>query len=106
LVSGNVLMSELAEYVVQRWTKESIVLGNDGECAEEIYSIDLNTKAVSGAGRRIHSDDPICKVFASAETEWATGWRVAPRFTGGQDEGTTARASYAPGGLRKLRHKI
>ena len=70
-VSGNVLTSELVEYDVRSWTKESIVLKNDGLCAEETYTIDLNTKAVSGAGRRVNSDKDYCKLSPSDETEWS-----------------------------------
>jgi hypothetical protein len=70
-VSGNLLSSELVEYEVQSWTKESIVLRNDGMCFEEIYTIDLNTKVVSGAGRRVNGAEDYCKLSPSDETEWS-----------------------------------
>lgn len=70
-VSANLLISELVEYEVQSWTKGSIVLKIDGLCAEETYTIDLNTKAVSGAGRRVNSDTEYCKLSPAEETEWS-----------------------------------
>lgn len=70
-VSGNLLGSELVTYDVQKWGKESIVMKNDGMCTEEIYTIDLNTKAVTGAGRRVNGDTGFCKLSPSDETEWS-----------------------------------
>ena len=70
-VSGNLLTSDLVEYDIKSWTKESIVLKNDGLCVSETYTIDLNTKAVSGAGHRVNGDTDYCKLSPAEETEWS-----------------------------------
>lgn len=77
-VSGHLLTSEVVEYDMQSWTKEAIVLKNNGMCAEEVYTIDLNTKTVSGAGRRINSDTKFCKLSPSDEETW--GYRMEKGF--------------------------
>jgi hypothetical protein len=69
-VSETTLMSDLVEYDVDSWTAASIVLRNDDLCASEVFTIDLNTKAVSGAGHLINKDDPFCKRFAGSEDNW------------------------------------
>lgn len=71
-LAGNVLTSEVVEHDVQSWTNEAVVLKDTFPCAEEIYTIDLNTKAVSGAGHRINNDTPLCKLSpaATGEAEW------------------------------------
>jgi hypothetical protein len=75
-VSGNLLTSEVLQHDVQSWTNASIVLKDTYLCAEEVYTIDLNTKTVSGAGRHINSDTPFCKLSpaGTGEAEW--GYRM------------------------------
>lgn len=81
-VSGNVLASEVVQHDVQSWTDAAIMLKDTDLCVEEVYTIDLNTKSVSGAGRRINGDTPFCKLSpaSKAETEWTyrmeNGFRV------------------------------
>jgi hypothetical protein len=79
-LAGNVLTSEVVEHDVQSWTSEAIVLKDTFPCAEEIYTIDLNTKAVSGAGHRINSDTSLCLLSpaAAGETDW--GYRLENGF--------------------------
>ncbi len=77
-VAGNVLMSEVVEYDMQSWTKDSIVLKNTDLCVEEVYTIDLNTETVSGAGRHINGDTKFCKMSPSDEERW--GYRLADGF--------------------------
>ncbi|MET3109475.1 hypothetical protein AAKU58_004332 [Oxalobacteraceae bacterium GrIS 1.18] len=71
-VAGNVLTSEVVQHEVQSWTDAAIVIKDTELCVEEVYTIDLNTKSVSGAGRRINSDTPYCKLSpaSKAEGEW------------------------------------
>lgn len=67
-VSGNVLSSELIEYDVKSWTSDSIVFRSITLCIEEIYTIDLNTKSVSGAGRNRNTE--YCQSSSADESEW------------------------------------
>jgi hypothetical protein len=60
-VSDSALLSEIVEYDMHSWTPGAIVLRRDFPCATEIFTIDLNTKAVSGAGHRINENDLFCK---------------------------------------------
>jgi len=68
--SGNVLMTDLTIYEIQSWTPDSIIFRNDLQCATEIFTIDLNTQAVTGAGHPSNFDDPWCKLHPSEEKEW------------------------------------
>ncbi len=38
-------------------------------CAQEVYTIDLQTKVVSAAGKRVNDDDPFCKTRAATSHE-------------------------------------
>jgi hypothetical protein len=70
-VSGNLLLSDVVEYDVESWTAASIVLRNDALCATEVFTIDLNTEAVSGAGHSINKDNTFCKMYGGNEENWS-----------------------------------
>ena len=70
-VADNVLMSEVVEYEMQSWTNDSIVLKKTYPCAEEIFTIELNTETVSGAGRRINENTKFCKMYPIDEERWS-----------------------------------
>jgi hypothetical protein len=70
-VAGNVLIPDLVEYDVESWTAASILLRNEGLCATEVFTIDLNTKAVSGAGHPINKDSTFCKMYPVTEKNWS-----------------------------------
>ena len=42
------LMTDLIEYDIKSWTKDSIVFVTSGICYDEIYTLDLNSKTVNG----------------------------------------------------------
>jgi hypothetical protein len=69
-VAGNVLMADVVEYDIESWTASSIVLRLDAPCATEVYTIDLNTEAVTGAGHLINQDGEYCKMYSSKEKSW------------------------------------
>ena len=71
-VSESMLMSEIVEYDIQSWTPDAIVLRKDMPCATELFTIDLNTKAVSGAGHRINENDLFCKPATKSQHERST----------------------------------
>ncbi len=70
-IADNVLtFPDLIEYDVESWTATAIVLRNNFPCTTELFTIDLNTKAVSGAGHSINNDGVFCKVYGSKEESW------------------------------------
>jgi len=69
-VGGSTLMAELINYDIQSWTPDAIVMRRDYECATELFTIDLNTKAVSGAGRKTNQDTPGCKMNTDDRPTW------------------------------------
>jgi hypothetical protein len=69
-VAGNVLTPELVEYEVVSWNATSIVLRLDAPCATEVFTIDLNTEAVSGAGHRVNQDGAFCKMYPGTKESW------------------------------------
>jgi hypothetical protein len=69
-VSGNTLMADVVNYDIQSWTQDAIVLRRDSLCATELFTIDLNTKAVSGAGHRNNDYPMLCKTETSDKAEW------------------------------------
>jgi hypothetical protein len=79
VVSGNVLTSDVVEYDVESWTASAIVLRLDGLCATEVYTIDLNTESVSGAGHSINKDSEYCKLYGGNEEKWS--YQLSNGFT-------------------------
>ena len=69
-VSGTVLIADVVDYDIQSWTPSAIVLRRDYPCATELFTIDLNTKAVTGAGHAINGNDPQCKMNERAKSNW------------------------------------
>jgi hypothetical protein len=69
-VGGNTLMADLIDYDIQSWTPDAIVMRRDYECATELFTIDLNTKAVSGAGHKTNTDEPGCKMNTDGKATW------------------------------------
>jgi hypothetical protein len=73
-VSGTdtyVLMADVVNYDIQSWTQDAIVLHREYPCSLEVFTIDLNTNAVSGAGHRINDDWTLCKMDNNGKPEWA-----------------------------------
>ncbi len=68
-VSESTLMSEIVEYDIQSWTSDAIVLRKDLPCTTEIFTVDLNTKTVSGAGHRINENELYCKSITKDQKE-------------------------------------
>jgi len=61
-VSGNLLVSDLAKYSIRSWTADSVIFVDEDECSETVYTIDLNTKNVSGAGHLTNQESISCKM--------------------------------------------
>ncbi len=82
-VSDSVLLSDVVEYDIQSWTSDAIVLRRDFPCATEIFTVDLNTKTVSGAGKRINEKTLFCKPVSPSGSEnerGAWGYRLSNGF--------------------------
>ncbi len=64
-------MAEVVDYDIQSWTPAAIVLRRDFLCGTELFTIDLNTKVVSGAGHRTHENERGCKINQNDKTNWS-----------------------------------
>jgi len=71
LVSNSTLMTDLISYDIQSWTADAIVMVRDNLCTTEIFTIDLNTKAVTGAGHTTHETDAICASNKDDKKAWS-----------------------------------
>jgi len=69
-VSGSTLMSDLVSYDIRSWSRDSIVMERDYECSTELFTIDLNTKSVSGAGHRTNQETTGCRTGISDKSTW------------------------------------
>jgi hypothetical protein len=69
-VSGTTLMTDVVDYDIQSWTPDAIVMRKDDLCATEVFTIDLNTKAVTGAGHTTHETDAFCAMNPSDQKNW------------------------------------
>ena len=79
LVSGNVLTSELIEYEIESWNASVITFRSGGLCTEEVFTIDLQTEAVSGAGHYVNLESVSCKRMAAGKAQqWS--YRLASGF--------------------------
>jgi hypothetical protein len=73
-----VLAADLVRYDIQSWTNDAIVMRNDGLCTTQVYTIDLNTKSVTGYGQTANADTEYCKVFGGVEDHWS--YKMVPGF--------------------------
>ena len=72
-------MCEIVEYDIQSWTPDAIVLRRDFPYAIELFTIDLNTKAVSGAGTLHQRKQSVLQIASKSQSEQGT-WTY--RLTG------------------------
>lgn len=70
-VSGNVLLADLVRYDIQSWTDNAVVFTEEAPCAAAVYTIDLNTQAVSGAGHLTNQDTTYCKMNLGSKESWS-----------------------------------
>jgi hypothetical protein len=88
-VSGNVLTSELVQYDIESWSDTAIVFKNEDLCYAEVFTIDLRTSVVNGAGKQTNMDDAYCKRFSGREAKW--NYRLADGFSVYWDQRQKAR---------------
>jgi hypothetical protein len=69
-VSGNTLMADVVGYDIQSWSPDAIVLRREFPCVTQLFTIDLNTKAVTGVGHRINDSSPPCEMNKNDKTTW------------------------------------
>ncbi|MDQ2842421.1 MAG: hypothetical protein M3Y72_15520 [Acidobacteriota bacterium] len=69
--SSPVLMSDITEYDIQSWTADAIVMRRDDTCTTEVFTIDLNTNTVSGAGHRINENQTYCVMNKGDRQAWS-----------------------------------
>jgi hypothetical protein len=70
-LSGNLLVSDLEKYDMQSWTDNAVVFTEEDECSKTVYTIDLNTKTVSGAGHLINQGTISCKMNFRSKENWS-----------------------------------
>ena len=70
-VTGNLMLSDLATYDIRSWTADSIVFVDEGDCSVTVYTIDLNTQTVSGAGHLTNQDTISCKMNFKSKDNWS-----------------------------------
>jgi hypothetical protein len=57
------------DYNIVSWTPSAIVMENINSCSTEMFTIDLNTRKVTGAGYATNKDKDQCKFTAWAPKE-------------------------------------
>jgi hypothetical protein len=93
-VSDRHLGVETEDYVIVSWTTSSVVMKNELPCATELYTIDLNTKSVSGAGHYTNQNDANCKAtWGAKRSNRREEWKLRMRdgFDVWQEEQKKAR---------------
>jgi hypothetical protein len=68
--TSTLLAPQLIEHEITSWANGVITYTDDSLCATEIYSINIETKSVSGIGRAAHDDIQFCKANPPTEREW------------------------------------
>lgn len=72
-------MADVVDYDIQSWTQDAIVLRREDLCSLDIFTIDLNTKAVTGAGQPANQDSEYCKTYGNdSKKEW--GFQLSKGF--------------------------
>lgn len=69
-VTGSVLGTELHTFDIKSWTQNAVVFENQEMCATEVYTIDFNTKTVSGAGHQTNQETDYCKMGFNGKKHW------------------------------------
>lgn len=70
-VSGTLLDTELHTFDVEKWTADVIVFTDQDLCATTVYTIDLRTNVVSGAGHLSNQDSTLCKMNFKGKDRWS-----------------------------------
>lgn len=70
-LGSNSLGTKLDTFSIEKLTTDAVVFADIGECATTVYTIDLNTKVVSGAGHLTNQDDAVCKMNFRSRDHWS-----------------------------------
>lgn len=68
---GGLLGTEMDTFSVQKWTPDIVVYADVRSCAATVYTIDLETKVVSGAGNLTNQSDTLCKMNFKSKEQWS-----------------------------------
>lgn len=68
---GGLLGTEMDTFTVQKWTPDVVVYADVRACATTVYTIDLDTKVVSGAGSLTNQDSTPCKMNFESKDRWS-----------------------------------
>jgi len=68
---GAALGAELHTFDIKSWTPNAIVFADEDMCSTDIYTVDFNTKVVSGAGHLTNQETTFCKMkFIKGKETW------------------------------------
>lgn len=70
-VSDTLLGTDLHTFDIEKWTADVIVYADENLCATTIYTIDLHTQVVSGAGHLTNQGSTICKMNFKGKERWS-----------------------------------
>lgn len=70
-VSNTLLGTDLQTFDIEKWTTDVIVFADESLCATTVYTIDLNTQVVSGAGHLTNHDSTVCKMNFKSKERWS-----------------------------------
>lgn len=69
--STHTLGTELDTFQIDKWSSDAVVFSDVRSCATTVYTIDLNTKVVSGAGHLTNQGDTLCKMNSPSKDHWS-----------------------------------
>lgn len=70
-VSDTLLGTDLQTFDIQKWTADVIIFTDEDLCGTTIYTIDLHTQVVSGAGHLTNQDTKLCKMSFKSKAQWS-----------------------------------
>jgi len=71
VADATLLAPQLIEHEITSWANGVVTYTDESLCGTETYSINIETKSVSGIGRAAHDDIQFCKAHPPTEREWA-----------------------------------
>lgn len=70
-VNDTLLGTDLRTFNIAKWTPDEIIFTDENLCATTIYTIDLHTRVVSGAGHLTNQGTTLCKMNFDGKAHWS-----------------------------------
>lgn len=71
VMDGKSLGVDIETFTIQQWTPSAVIYADEGLCSTTIYTIDLGTHVVSGAGHLTNQGDLSCKMNFKSKEQWS-----------------------------------